>query len=168
MAKVKSPLATSPAQPARYDYEYRRGGTYNVSLVCELLAGKWFLDILETKTKCDWAWFLKTIAKEYKNAQLITLVMDNLNTHGPGALYEETFPPEKAKALWDQFEFVFPPKHGSKLNMAEIELNILSGQCLKRWIDNISEVKKRCSLGRKPERLRMPKSIGNSPPKMHG
>ena len=108
MAEVKGPPATSPAQPARYDYEYRRGGTYNVSLVCELLAGKWFLDILETKTKCDWARFLKTIANEYKNAQLITLVMDNLNTHGPGTLYE-TFPPEKAKARWDQFEFVSTP-----------------------------------------------------------
>ena len=67
--------------------------------------------------------------------------MDNLNTHTPGALYE-TFPPEKAKALWDRFEFVYTPKHGSWLNMAEIELNVLTGQCLKRRIDNISDVKK--------------------------
>ena len=99
------------------------------------------MDILETKTKRDWACFLETIADEYKNAQLITLVMDNLNTHTPGALYE-TFPPEKAKALWDRFEFVYTPKHGSWLNMAEIELNVLTGQCLKRRIDNISDVKK--------------------------
>ena len=65
--------------------------------------------------------------------------MDNLNTRTPGALYE-TFPPEKAKALWDRFEFVYTPKHGSWLNMAEIELNVLTGQCLKRRIDNISDV----------------------------
>ena len=141
IAEAKSPIAAAPGQPARYDYEYRRCGTYNVFLVCEPLAGKRFLDILETKTKRDWACFLETIADEYKNAQLITLVMDNLNTHTPGTLYE-TFPPEKAKALWDRFEFVYTPKHGSWLNMAEIELNVLTGQCLKRRIDNISDVKK--------------------------
>ena len=81
------------------------------------------MDILETKTKRDCACFLETIADEYKNVQLITLIMDNLNTRTPGALYE-TFPPEKAKALWDRFEFVYTPKHGSWLNMAEIELNV--------------------------------------------
>ena len=99
------------------------------------------MDILETKTKRDWACFLETIAYDYKNAQLIKLVMDNLNTHTPGALYE-TFPPEKSKALWDRSEFVYTPKHGSWLNMAEIELKVLTGQCLKRRIDNISDVKK--------------------------
>lgn len=67
--------------------------------------------------------------------------MDNLNTHKPGSLYE-AFTPEKAKAIWDRFEFVYTPKHGSWLNMAEIELNVLSGQCLNRRIDNISEVKR--------------------------
>ena len=80
---------------------------------------------------------MNKIADEYKNAQLITLVMDNLNTHTPGALYE-TFPPEKAKALWDRFEFVYTLKHGSWLNMAEIELNVLTGQCLKWRIETIS------------------------------
>ena len=86
LAEAKSPIAAAPGQPARYDYEYWRCGTYNVFLVCEPLAGKRFLDILETKTKRDWACFLETIADEYRNAQLITLVMDNLNTHTPGAL----------------------------------------------------------------------------------
>ena len=70
-----------------------------------------------------------------------SLVIDNLNTHGLGALYE-TYPPVKAKALWGQFEFVYTPKHGSWLNMAEIELNVLTGQCLNRRIDNVSDVKK--------------------------
>ena len=79
---------------------------------------------------------MEEIEVQHKNADKITLVMDNLNTHIPGSLYE-TFPPPKAKALWDRFEFVYTPKHGSWLNMAEIELNVLTGQCLKRRMDNI-------------------------------
>ncbi len=97
--------------------------------------------IAERKTKKDWAYFLEEIADEYKPAAKITLVMDNLNTHEPGALYE-AFPPEKAKALWDRFEFVYTPKHGSWLNMAEIELNVLTGQCLNRRIEDIEVVRK--------------------------
>ncbi len=97
--------------------------------------------ITERKTKPDWALFLEEIASQYNNAEKITLVMDNLNTHEPGSLYE-TFAPEKAKALWDRFEFVYTPKHGSWLNMAEIELNVLTGQCLDRRIDDIEVVRK--------------------------
>ena len=82
--------------------------------------------ISKRKTKQDWAFFLKDIAGQYKTAKKITLVMDNFNTHTPGSLYE-TFPPDQAKALWDRFEFVYTPKHGSWLNMAEIELNVLNG-----------------------------------------
>jgi len=88
----------------------------------------------------DWACFIEEIAAQYKTSDKITLVMDNLNTHNPGSLYE-SFPPDKAKALWDRFQFVYTPKHGSWLNMAEIELNVLTGQCLKRRIDNIETVK---------------------------
>ncbi len=97
--------------------------------------------ITERKTKQDWAIFLEEIATQYKDAQKITLVMDNLNTHEPGSFYE-AFLPEKAKALWDRFEFVYTPKHGSWLNMAEIELTVLTGQCLNRRIDDIEIVKK--------------------------
>ncbi|MGA1842540.1 MAG: transposase, partial [bacterium] len=93
------------------------------------------------KTKRDWAYFLEKIAGQYEGTEKITLVMDNLNTHTPGSLYE-TFPPDKAKALWDRFNFVYTPKHGSWLNMAEIELNVLTGQCLNRKIDNIEKAKK--------------------------
>ena len=88
IAEAKSPIPAAPGRQARYDYEYMRCGTCNVFLACEPLAERRFLDILETKTKRGWACFLETIADECKNAQLITLVMDNLNTHGPGALYE--------------------------------------------------------------------------------
>jgi transposase len=91
--------------------------------------------ITERRTKQDWAKFIKDIADSYPNAKKITLVMDNLNTHKPSSLYE-TFSPRKAKLLWDRFEFVYTPKHGSWLNMAEIELNVLNGQCLNRRIDN--------------------------------
>jgi hypothetical protein len=96
--------------------------------------------ITERKTKKDWSYFIAEIAEGYKCAEKITLVMDNLNTHNPGSFYE-TFPPNEAKRLWDKFEFVYTPKHGSWLNMAEIELNVLVGQCLNRRIDNIEDVK---------------------------
>ena len=98
------------------------------------------IKITERKTKQDWAFFLQEIASHYQEAEKITLVMDNLNTHAPGSLYE-TFPPDQAKALWDRFEFVYTPKHGSWLNMAEIELNVLIGQCLNRRIDDIEIVR---------------------------
>jgi hypothetical protein len=108
-------------------------------MACEPLAGSRIVKITKRKTKIDWAHFLEYIASQYHGAEKITLVMDNLNTHTPGALYE-TFNPGKAKSLWDRFEFIYTPKHGSWLNMAEIELNVLIGQCLNRRIDTIEKV----------------------------
>ena len=96
--------------------------------------------VTDRRTKKDWAYFIEEIAEIHKDAKKITLVMDNLNTHKPGSLYE-VFTPEKAKVLWDRFEFVYTPKHGSWLNVAEIELNVLTRQCLSRRIAHISEVK---------------------------
>jgi len=110
----------------------------------EPLAGKRKLKITERKTKKDWAEFIAQIADDYKDSKKITLIMDNYGTHKPGALYE-IFEPEVAKALWDKFNFVYTPKHGSWLNMAEIELNVLTGQCLKRRIDNMATIKKECT-----------------------
>jgi len=139
IAETKIPITTSPGHVARHDYEYRRCGVCNIFMACEPLAGKRIVKITERKTKRDWAHFLEDIAGLYHGAEKITLIMDNLNTHTPGALYE-TFNPDKAKSLWDRFEFIFTPKHGSWLNMAEIELNVLLGQCLNRRIDNIDKV----------------------------
>ena len=139
IAETRVPVPPSPGQPARHDYEYRRCGVCNIFMSCEPLAGKRMVTITERKTKRDWACFLEEIASGYESAERITLVMDNLNTHNPGSLYE-AFPPHKAKALWDRFEFVYTPKHGSWLNMAEIELNVLTGQCLNRRIDDIDVV----------------------------
>ena len=148
IGEVRAPVPASPGQPAKQDYEYRRVGVCNIFLACEPLAGKRRVTITERKTKRDWAVFLEQIAGHYSNADKITLVMDNLNTHEPGALYE-AFPPEKAKALWDRFEFVYTPKHGSWLNMAEIELNVLTGQCLNRRIDDIEVVRKEVNAWQK-------------------
>ena len=139
--ETRNPILCSPGKPAMYDYEYKRNGTYNIFLACEPLAGKRIVKITERRTKQDWAYFLEEIALQRENADKITLIMDNLNIHIPGSLYE-TFPPAKAKALWDKFEFVYTPKHGSWLNIAEIELNVLTGQCLKRRMYNIEFVKK--------------------------
>ena len=141
IGEVRPPVPASPGQPARQDYEYRRLGVCNIFLACEPLAGKRLVTVTERKTKGDWALFLEQITERYRDADKITLVMDNLNTHEPGALYER-FPPEKAKALWDRFEFIYTPKHGNWLNMAEIELNVLTGQCLNRRIDDIGVVRR--------------------------
>ena len=122
------------------DYEYSRKGVCNIFIANEPLAGKRTVKITKRKTKKDWAMFIKDIAMQYRDAKKITLVMDNLNTHKAGSFYE-AFEPEEAKSLWDRFDFVFTPKHGSWLNMAEIELNVLNGQCLNRRIDNIETIK---------------------------
>jgi len=144
IGEVKTPVPAEPGQPARYDYEYERCGTCNIFMANEPLAGSRLVEVTSSKTKVDWASFVEKIALKYEDAEKITLVMDNLNTHTPGSLYE-AFAPEKAKALWDRFEFVYTPKHGSWLNMAEIELNVLIRQCLNRRIAKIeimrSEVK---------------------------
>lgn len=141
IGETKIPIPVSKGRPAKYDYEYKRCGVCNIFMACEPLSGRRMVKITERKTKKDWSFFLEDIATQYENAEIITLVMDNLNTHTPGSFYE-TFQPNKAKALWDRFEFVYTPKHGSWLNMAEIELNVLTGQCLNRRIDNIEDVRK--------------------------
>lgn len=135
-------IAGSPGKDAREDYEYERKGVANIFMVNEPLKGKRYVSVLSSKTKKDWAKIVKEIAnKHYPRAEKIRLIMDNLNTHKPSALYE-TFPPQEAKRIWDRFEFIYTPKHGSWLNMAEIELNVLMGQCLNRRIDNITIVRR--------------------------
>ena len=126
---------------ARVDYEYIRHGMVNIFMANEPLKGKRLVDITEYKTKKDWAKFVKRISDEmYPQAKKIILVMDNYNTHDASAFYE-TYPPEEAKRLRDRFEFVFTPKHGSWLNMAEIEFHVLNGQCLNRHIPTMVKVK---------------------------
>jgi hypothetical protein len=141
IGETKTPIAAKPGSEEKHDYEYERKGVCNIFMANEPLRGKRIVKITERKTKTDWAAFMEDISNKYPEAEKITLVMDNYDTHKAGAFYE-TFAPEKAKALWDRFEFIFTPKHGSWLNMAEIELNVLMGQCLNRRIDSIDEIKK--------------------------
>lgn len=127
-------MPAGPGQEARVDYEYIRHGMVNIFMANEPLKGKRLVEVTEYKTKRDWAKFVKRIADEmYPQAKKIRLVMDNFKTHDASAFYE-AFVPEEAKPLRDRFEFIFTPKHGSWLNMAEIELHVLNGQCLNRHI----------------------------------
>jgi hypothetical protein len=132
--------AMRPGQEARVDYEYIRHGMVNIFIANEPLNGNRIVEVTEFKTKKDWAKFVKRISDEmHPKAKKIKLVMDNFKTHDASAFYE-VFEPEEAKRLWDRFEFIFTPKHGSWLNMAEIELYVLNGQCLNRHIDTIEKV----------------------------
>ena len=136
--RTGSPI--EPGKEKRVDYEYSRNGTCNIFMVNEPLAGKRRVKITKTKTKLDWAELIKEIADDdYPKADKITLVMDNLNTHKPGSLYER-FKPAEAKRILDRFEFVYTPKHGSWLNMSEIELHVLNSQCLNRRIGDMDTI----------------------------
>jgi len=140
--ETRLPIEMKPGHDTKEDFEYERCGVANIFLASEPLTGKRYVEVTERKTKRDWANFIKQLADDwYKDAPKITLVMDNLSTHKPSALYE-AFEPKEAKRIWDRFEFIYTPKHGSWLNMAEIELNVLMGQCLNRRIDNIETMKK--------------------------
>ena len=137
----KPTMPIKPGQEARVDYEYIRHGVVNIFMANEPLKGKRIVEVTEFKTKKDWAKFIKRIADEfYPDARKITLVMDNFKTHVASAFYE-TFAPEEAKRIWDRFDFVYTPKHGSWLNMAEIELHVLNGQCLNRHIATMDKIK---------------------------
>lgn len=138
--ETRLPLPGQPGVVERYDYEYERCGVCSIFMAVEPLHGKRIVQTKERRTKRDWALFLRDINRRYCRAEKITLVMDNLNTHAPGSLYE-TFSPVVAKALWDRFEFVYTPKHGSWLNVAEIELRVLIQQCLNRRIATLEEIR---------------------------
>ena len=141
ISETRKPIPAAPGRSAKYDYEYKRCGMCNIFLACEPLAGKRMIKVTERRTALDWACFIEEIAAQYEQAEKITLVLDNLNTHNAGSFYEK-FSPENAKALMNRFELVHTPKHGSWLNIAEIELNVLWGQCLKRRINDIGIVMK--------------------------
>ncbi len=128
--EVRQPRPAIPGHPAQVDYEYERKGVANLFLFCEPLRGWRSVTVTERRTKVDWAYAIKALLEEqYPTAERVVLVMDNLNTHAPGSLYE-AFPPAEAKRLADRLEIHHTPKHGSWLNMAEIELSVLSRQCL--------------------------------------
>lgn len=134
---TRIPIPAKPGCNAKEDFEYERNGLVQIFMANEPLRGQRFVEVCQNKNKISWAQFIKELSENYPVAKKIKLIMDNLNTHTPGSLYE-TFSPDEAKKIWDRFEFIYTPKHGSWLNMAEIELHVLMGQCLNRRIENIS------------------------------
>jgi transposase len=134
IAEKRRPLPPKPGYPERFDYEYQRNGTRNLFLFFQPLLGWRQVKVTERRTKVDFAHCMQHLVDDlFPDADKIVLVLDNLNTHGPASLYE-AFEPAEAKRILNRLEFHYTPKHGSWLNMAEIELSILSRQCLNRRI----------------------------------
>jgi len=121
-----------PGRSLRYDYEYKRNGTANLFVISQPLLGWRHVEVTERRTAIDYAQFMKLVADVYfPNAAIIRVVQDNLNTHSPASFYK-AFSPEEARRLTQRFEFRYTPKHGSWLNIAEIEFSVLSKQCLAK------------------------------------
>ncbi|GBC61200.1 IS630 family transposase [Desulfonema ishimotonii] len=134
-------IAAEPGRPERSDYEYERNGTANIFMFAEPLSGRRHVSVTERRTASDRAEEIKELAEvRYPDARLIRLVCDNLNTHKIGSLYE-TFPPEQARRIAKRLEIHYTPKHGSWLNIAEIELSALTVQCLTRRIPDIEALR---------------------------
>jgi hypothetical protein len=132
LGETRPPLPAAPGQPPRRDYEYERGGTANVFLAFEPLEGKRTAAVTERRTKVDWAKFVQALLDgPYARAEKVVLVMDNLNTHTPASLYE-AFAPAEARRLVEKLEIHHTPKHGSWLNMAEVEFSALARQLPER------------------------------------
>lgn len=141
VGEVHAPIAPAPGRGQIIDHEYVRNGVAEIFLEVEPLAGRRHVAITERRTRQDWAFFIKGMLEErYPQATKIRLVMDNLNTHSAASLYE-TFPPEEANRLARRLEIHYTPKHGSWLNIAEIELSALSSQCLNRRIPDIQQMR---------------------------
>jgi hypothetical protein len=134
VSETQKPLPLQPGKPIRYDYEYRREGTCNLFIFLEPLAGWRHVKVTTRRTKQDFAACMNDMVEIYwPEAKKIRVVLDNLNTHSPATLYER-YPPKKARELVKKLEFHYTPKHSSWLNMAEVEISVLSGQCLDRRI----------------------------------
>jgi hypothetical protein len=132
--EIRQSLPAKPGSEEKYDCEYKRNGTSNIFVFTEPLRGKRYFDVTDRRTKIDWAWQIKKLLDvHYPDAEKVVLVMDNLNTHSGASLYS-AFEPEEALRLLDRLEIHYTPKHGSWLNMAEIEFRLLTSLCLSRYI----------------------------------
>ncbi len=141
IGEVHEPISAAPGHPTLVDDEYVRCGVASIFLEVEPLGGKRQVKITEQRTRRDWAHFIKEMLEErYPDAEKVVLVMDNLNTHDTASLYT-AFPPEEARRLADRLEIHYTPKHGSWLNIAEIELSVLKRQCLSGRIDCIEKMR---------------------------
>lgn len=140
--ETRTPIPAAPGRPERIDYEYERNGTADIFMFTEPLTGKSHVSVRERRTSIDWAQEVKELLDvRYPEADIVQLVNDNLNTHKVGSLYE-AFEPEEARRLARRLEIHYTPKHGSWLNIAEIELSALTGQCLDRRIPDMDTLRK--------------------------
>lgn len=133
IGEVREPIPPQPGAPARQDTEYKRNGVRNLMMICEPKRGWRDVLIMQRRTKIDFAHAMRHIVECYPDAEVIRVVLDNLNTHKTASLYE-AFPPEEARAIARKLEFHYTPKHGSWLNIAELELAVLSNMCLSQRI----------------------------------
>ena len=141
ISEVRQPLPARPGRPSRYDYEYKREGTCNLFMFVQPHVGWRHVQITDRRTKLDFAQCMKDLVDlHFPDAELIRVVLDNLNTHTPAALYE-AFEPAEARRIIRKLEFHYTPKHGSWLNMAEIEFSVLAGQCLHRRLPDSATVR---------------------------
>jgi hypothetical protein len=141
VSEVRSPLPVRPGQPRRYDYEYRREGTCNLFMFFEPLQGWRHVKVTDRPTAQDFAYCMKDLVDtHFPQATVISVVLDNLNTHIPAALYA-TFPPAEACRILRKLDFHYTPKHGSWLNMAAIEFAVVSTQCLDRRLGDQETVR---------------------------
>lgn len=146
VGEVRDPIAAKPGQVARIDDEYERKGVAEIFIEVEPLSGKRHVEITERRTRKDWAMFIKDMLElRYPEAIQVRLVIDNLNTHNIASLYE-TFVPEEARRLAKRLDIHYTPKHGSWLNMAEIELSALKGQCLNQRIPDMATMQRRVAV----------------------
>ena len=142
LAETRAPQPAAPGRPARVDYEYRRKGTANLSVCFEPLAGWRHVEVTSRRTNQDFAEQMRALVDvHYPETPVIAVVLDNLSTHSPAALYQ-TFPPAEARRLVERLEFHYTPKHGSWLNMAELEFAILSRQCLGRRLPDLVSLRR--------------------------
>ena len=140
LKETRPSMTAAPGRAERIDYEYERNGTANIFMFCEPLAGWRQTRVTERRTKPDWARALRDLLDgRYADAKVVVLVMDNLNTHSIGSLYE-AFPPAEARRLARRLEIHYTPKHGSWLNIAENELSALTRQCLSRRIGTMDKM----------------------------
>ena len=139
--EVKKKIEAEPGQKERYDYQYERNGVANMFMFFEPLQGWRHIEVTQQRTAIDYAHQMKYLVDErYPEAQKIRVIQDNLNTQIRASLYK-AFEPKEAKRILDKLEFHYTPKHGSWLNMAEIELSVLNRQCLERRIPDMDSLK---------------------------
>ena len=165
--EVRVPRPAEPGTPATYDYEYERNGVSNLFMLFAPLEGWRRVDVTKQRTKVDWARQIQRLVDEDYPDKRVVLVMDNLNTHAPASFYE-AFEPAEARRIAERLEIHYTPKHGSWLNMAEIEIGAMVGQCLNRRLPDREPYAVKSMLGRGEGTAKPCEWTGDSRPPTHG